>query len=468
MPHIVACPRCSVAVAVTTPAVARLRCPVCREEFAAAVSGEEVLVSPVRREAPAATVAAVASPRAAVAPRASEIEPTVRSSSGGWLGNLVGIAGGGFLGLAAGYYLLNLFGGPQYDFLHIPLPRVAHTQPGWINPDRLEPAPPPATGLVAANGAAEPLLSPPASLTVLPADDEVDRKPAPAAEAAASGAEGMHAEPDHGAVLASAIMPVEEDAPLPGKEGPVTESPSTEVASAASQATEEATAELGPIDAPRYTMDELEQALAAAQACLGCPACNATGYVERMVTVGSREVDGQRIEEQAARRFPCEACQGRAPVHLTQESYRHLCHLAETATYVTVDEGDGRVWGRREALRQTLLRAASDQEDASSLGRLAGHWLANAEREDDGILLAGTVRDVGRQGPFHLTRVVLFGLPKEVTVASLGRSPFQPRDRVLIAGSIVDDPASRLAGYEGSQAQIVWGGLPLRLPGESP
>jgi hypothetical protein len=55
-----------------------------------------------------------------------------------------------------------------------------------------------------------------------------------------------------------------------------------------------------------------------------------------------------------------------------------------------------------------------------------------------------------------------------VTVASVGRSPFQPRDRVLIAGSIIDDPAANLAGYEGSLPQVVWGGLPLRLPDVAP
>ncbi len=42
--------------------------------------------------------------------------------------HLVGLVVSGFLGLAIGYYLLNYFGGPRFNFLKIPLPGVPHTQ----------------------------------------------------------------------------------------------------------------------------------------------------------------------------------------------------------------------------------------------------------------------------------------------------------------------------------------------------
>ena len=46
----------------------------------------------------------------------------------GLLVHLLGIVISGFLGLAIGYYLLNFFGGPRFNFLNIPLPGVPHTQ----------------------------------------------------------------------------------------------------------------------------------------------------------------------------------------------------------------------------------------------------------------------------------------------------------------------------------------------------
>ncbi len=69
-------------------------------------------------------------------------------------------------------------------------------------------------------------------------------------------------------------------------------------------------------------------------------------------------------------------------------------------------------------------------------------------------------------GSLYAMRIVLFGLPKVVVVVSW--RPAQPaisqHDRVLILGSIVDNPAENLVGYDGRLPQVVWGGLPVKLP----
>jgi hypothetical protein len=278
------------------------------------------------------------------------------------MGNLIGIAGGGFLGLAAGYYLLNFFGGPRYDFLHIPLPRVAHTQPGWVNPERQPAAESPDKAEPASSAAA--LSSPSPIVPIVPegfADSEETARPD--ADAAPTAAD-----------------PPATAAPDP-LDGP------TEAAATADEERQEAAvpAEPGPAAAPRFTVEDLNQALAAVQACLGCPACNSTGYVQRAVVIGTREVNGQQVEERAQRNFPCAACQGRPSTHVTQEAYLHLCRLAEVATFVSLDEGEASLWSRKEALRQALVQAAGDQENASSIGRLAGHRLASRQRGENGV-----------------------------------------------------------------------------------
>ena len=68
-------------------------------------------------------------------------------------------------------------------------------------------------------------------------------------------------------------------------------------------------------------------------------------------------------------------------------------------------------------------------------------------------------------GSLYGMKIVLFGLPKVVTVISCAREPaIREHDRVLILGTIVDNPAENLAGYEERLPQVVWGGLPAKLP----
>jgi hypothetical protein len=151
---------------------------------------------------------------------------------------------------------------------------------------------------------------------------------------------------------------------------------------------------------------------------------------------------------------------------MTPEVYQKLSRLADVATCVEVGAGENNAWRRREGVQNLLVKIGSDPQRADMIGRLAGFQLDAVAREQQGVALAGTVQDVDQEGPLYITRVVLFGLPKVVTV--LSSRPAQPavniRDRVIVLGRIVDDPRENLVGYEGSLPQVVWGGLPVKLP----
>jgi hypothetical protein len=60
-----------------------------------------------------------AMPRLATRPRMRRERSAIR--------DMIGAGVGGFLGLALAYYLLNLFGGPQFNMFDIWLPFVKHT-----------------------------------------------------------------------------------------------------------------------------------------------------------------------------------------------------------------------------------------------------------------------------------------------------------------------------------------------------
>jgi len=77
-------------------------------------------------------------------------------------GQLIGVIGGGLMGLAIGYYLLNYLGGPSFNWLHIPLPGIPHTQ-GDAGKEKAAddagPAPQPPVPDPSANGPEQPPLA---------------------------------------------------------------------------------------------------------------------------------------------------------------------------------------------------------------------------------------------------------------------------------------------------------------------
>lgn len=145
-----------------------------------------------------------------------------RRGGPGLVGQLVGVVGGGVLGLAIGYYLLNWIGGPQFNFLDIPLP-----------------------GLPAQRGAQNDLARQP--------HDEEDRIGA-----------------------ADREMPVDDrSAPLAAQPQPadVLETPPIE------EAPQLPPDYVGPRNVETRSLEELSAAVRAAKSLLICDRCQSTGYV---------------------------------------------------------------------------------------------------------------------------------------------------------------------------------------------
>jgi hypothetical protein len=220
---------------------------------------------------------------------------------------------------------------------------------------------------------------------------------------------------------------------------------------------------LGPRNFTAATAEALDHALSETTAAVGCPKCQSTGYVVRAGAAGQANTGAN----DAQRRVTCEACGGKRVARLSAESYARLCQLAQTVTFVDAGQAEAETLAALSERAQLLLVSiGSDAKSVDALGRLAGFRLDQPQRKQSGIALAGTVQHVSQEGDLHLTRLVLFGLPKVVTVASWRPAPagLREHDRVMILGVIVDDPARELMGYRGQLPQVVWGGLPVRLP----
>lgn len=414
MSSILSCPACQQSVSLPAGRVALVQCPHCHSGIAL-----EAQVAPLapRIETSRPRPADNATPRRPTANSTPSTAADYRQRQGApgnhpsAVGQLVGILAGGVLGVALGYWLLNYFGGARYDFLHVPLPLVAHTQ----SSDVAEAAP----------------VVPSVAPSVTPS--------------------AVVATPPVSAAAAPAMEPIPPEAPTSMTPGnPAIAMPQ------------------GGVEFPRYNSADLGESLAAAHAAVGCPHCKSTGFVNEVEVTGVTQLGERQIERKARRRVPCEHCDGKPTGRITADVFARLCQLSQVVTFVEIEPGDPQLVHRKEAVEQVLLRAASDQAKQNALGRLAGYHLAETSRATSGVLLAGTVQSIDRQGRLFTTRLVLFGLPEVVTVVSTARPPLKATDKVLVAGSIIDQPRDKLLEYEGTLPQIVWGGLPVKLPGDNP
>ena len=478
MPCISSCPEChrDLTIPDAVDAAHRLRCPLCQAEFIAqraladavafpptaikldagaprvASGQDEEHESQSQQEAAAAT--GIANERSIEEPPSQEhsvrVRPKSRSqaSAFGLLGQFAGMAFGGVLGLAIGYYVLLWIGGPQADFLEL-----RDKLPSWMAPPDKGNRDDERRGR-RRHGIAERSLG-----DLLHESDEPTSNAVPDQVATAEVAPA-----------ASDAVPAsfEQASGLPAQPSAKTETPSSTLQTAidtppAMARLESAAAALvGPRGFSAYSMDDLEAALAKAGAALGCEQCHATGYLLREPLSGPAD---DRFAAPEPRRVRCDRCGGKPMPGLTSEAFDRLCQLADAVTFARLGADETARERLRQQIQAALLRVGEDRGKTQIVGRLAGSRLENSQRRSNGIILAGTVQELGQAGPLYSIKLVLFGVPKSVVVLSqqAPEPPLSQHDRVLILGSIVDSPIKNLAGYSGSLNQIGWGGLPLKL-----
>ena len=85
--------------------------------------------------------------------------------------------------------------------------------------------------------------------------------------------------------------------------------------------------------------------------------------------------------------------------------YRKLYQLAESATFPetnSIDEVD------LSKIQELLSEVAGDQARFSEIGKAAGKWIAVSKgKEHQGVVLAGAVQSVAKQGLVYETKILL-------------------------------------------------------------
>jgi hypothetical protein len=151
---------------------------------------------------------------------------------------------------------------------------------------------------------------------------------------------------------------------------------------------------------------------------------------------------------------------------LKREFYLAFSKLGEALTFA--DRSDENVATQIAETAKILHEVSQQSDKLDVIGGVANGWIAagRERRTTDGICLYGVVTSVESIGDFFETTVESAG--KQIAVVSTtDPSEYFAMDRqVLILGTILDDPAKNLGGYQGSRSVVVLDGYHVNMSAE--
>lgn len=236
---------------------------------------------------------------------------------------------------------------------------------------------------------------------------------------------------DAGRSLADLLQHLEDDPrvlPEPELEGLPPEPPPREHVAAA----QPATAAVAVIDAPKLTTADLDAALKTAS--------------EVRLSLVARETSDATLRP------------------LKESAYQAFTALAEAVTFAMHEPGreieHAMLLSQAE---QLLLDTLANERMIDRLGPLAAKWIETAEGQTTGVVAAGIV--IGSHMGTREQRgilVELTGTSRTLPVVAPFAIDAPLGARVVVVGSLIDEPEERIRGYTGSAERVVWAGLVLQ------
>ncbi len=141
---------------------------------------------------------------------------------------------------------------------------------------------------------------------------------------------------------------------------------------------------------------------------------------------------------------------------LLRQTYVALAKVGETAAFRAPPE-----MAELQSADDLLKTVIAEEEKLATLGKAAGGWLKTSSRDNNGVLLVGTVKEVRQQGGYRVIELAIPGRDGMVAVYSEADSgeAYPPDTGLVVLGAIIADPAKDLAGYEGAGDPVVWQGM---------
>lgn len=146
--------------------------------------------------------------------------------------------------------------------------------------------------------------------------------------------------------------------------------------------------------------------------------------------------------------------------------YLSLYGLADAIALAKDDPASGQLDAPRESAERLALELAAEPTQLKELKSYGAKWLAFGKRTTEGVVLAGTVQSAEHIGQLYHVKIELAADAPPQTLVTKIDPRVQAGDAVVSLGSIVKRPLEQLNGYEGSDSQVVWSGLTLKLPAQ--
>lgn len=139
---------------------------------------------------------------------------------------------------------------------------------------------------------------------------------------------------------------------------------------------------------------------------------------------------------------------------LPAQAYESLSKLAYAFTFANGQETDTILAERLKAATALLGKMTARPGVFENLGRLATERLGAKLDPNSGVLLAGNVQSVAKQGKLFEATIELAGTGKTTNVLS----EHEPKvgEKRFTFGVVVREPGSSLVGYSGNAPVIVW------------
>lgn len=145
---------------------------------------------------------------------------------------------------------------------------------------------------------------------------------------------------------------------------------------------------------------------------------------------------------------------------LLRQAYAALAKLGEVAAFY-----DGTDATEAQAAAELVRDLESDPQKLNTLGRAAGGWLKAASRDNDGVLLVGTVAQTRKQGKYQVIELTIPGSDDRLDVYTdaAAEATYSPGARLVVLGAVLSDPSRVLEGYDGDAPVVVWQGVAEQL-----
>lgn len=410
-----------------------------------------------------------------------------------FLGQMIGVIGGGVIGLGLGYFLLLWIGGPKKDFL-----KVGHKLPAFMVPAEFHP-----------DGADQASVAPTQTETTqVELPDRPPRDEFAANEGGSSfadlqdkfsgmnGQSGMNGK-KNGGPATSVTADSDIQAPA-GAESPAAEPDMKEQSFAASEApAADPFASDSPFGASAKPLASAEPALPAFEPKL-LSAEELLGGVEPMPEPEMKpepsepappsepakpneplepveadapsppeptepvEASAVRVEVASAPTYTAEqlaaalgAVEKNQPKLLAGKlsdpatkrdvvaAFKAYCALGETVTFAVPPSNEAQL----QTIRKLAGEVAHSKQALQDFGKIGNVWLSSNQRTKPGVILAGKVLAMKQQGAAHVLWMTPHGHDEtRVKVVTAARPAMQPGGAAVVLGSILDGQA--VAGYE--------------------